>query len=103
MTSMPRGLAVLFADQCHDFVLVVLHQLAKARQDARAPQRRGVAPCREGRAGCGDCALDIGGAGERHLANHRAGGRVVDIGDARAYGRDALVIDPQRQCRDRHE
>ena len=35
---------MLFADERGELLLVLLHQLAEARQDARAAQRRGGAP-----------------------------------------------------------
>ena len=56
ITSMPRctepaassqGLAVLFRGQLREFVAMLLHQFAKAGEDARPAQRRGLAPGRE--------------------------------------------------------
>ncbi len=92
-----QRLAMLFRSQLREFVAVLLHQLAEAGEDARAPQRRGLAPGREGRFGRRHRGIDIVLARQRHLADHLAAGRIEHVAHAAAGRLDALTIDPEMQ------
>ncbi|MDT4820639.1 hypothetical protein FQZ97_537850 [compost metagenome] len=71
-------LAVLRGDQPGQFVAMLVEQGQEAIQDARAAQRRQVAPGRERGPGRGNGRVHIGVAGQLHLAGDDAGGRIVD-------------------------
>ena len=72
-----QGLAVLFADQRGDPVLVGFQQLLEAEHDLGALGRRGVAPDREGGFGSINRSLDSCPVSQFNLANCFAEGGVV--------------------------
>ncbi|MNO71058.1 hypothetical protein D3C76_619610 [compost metagenome] len=85
------GLAVLFADQFDDALLIGFQQLLEAEQHLRALGRRGVAPGREGGLGGIDSLLHGLAAGQRDLVDGFAGGRVEDVGGAAGVGQQLAV------------
>jgi len=86
-------LAVLGGDHRGQRVAVLVHQLEEFLHHARAADRRRVGPGREGGAGRGHRRVHLGDAGQRHLARHRAGGRVPDRLLAAAAAGNALSGD----------
>jgi len=90
-----NGLAVLLADEACQLVPVRLEELAKARQDPGAAERRGVAPSRQRGAGRGDRLSHLGGAREGGSPDHVAGRRVEDVTGASTGALDFPATDPE--------
>ena len=71
-----EDLAMFGGDHRGQRVLVLIHQLEKLVEDARAADRRHVAPGRLRCMRCGDCRIDFVDRSQRNLARHRAAGRM---------------------------
>ena len=80
-----KHLAVLFADQRGQFLLVLFDELTKLVEDARAPHGRHVAPGGKRRRGRLDRRIDVGGVRKRHGADYLAGRRVRHLAEAGAF------------------
>jgi hypothetical protein len=92
-------LAVFCRNQFRQFVLVRVEQLAKFHQDARAAQRRRVAPAGK-RAACRlHRSVDVGRVAERHAPGDLPRRRIGDVARARARGVLLLAVYPQRYRR----
>ncbi|RMQ87151.1 hypothetical protein ALP97_200313 [Pseudomonas salomonii] len=87
-----QGLAVLLADQLRDTRFVLLQQLLETKHHLGTLGWRRIAPGRERRLGRVDRLLNGFTAGQWHLVNHLAGGRVVHVGTTAAVI-DQLTVD----------
>ena len=97
-----KDLAVLLADDPRHVLLALFHQLAEARQDASAWQRRRRAPGRKRRGSRLHCGIDFLGLRERHEAHDLAGGRIGDLAETTRLMRSRmrLPVDPEGNARD---
>ncbi len=90
-----QRLAVLLGDDARELLLVRLQELQEFLHDARAAQRRRVAPLGE----CRGCrfhrGIDDPGVGKGHAFRHLAGGGIEHLAVATG-GTDRLTVNPER-------
>ena len=88
-----NGLAVLAGEQLGELVIILRDQVEELHQYAGAALRVDRRPFRLGFERVLDRSAHVGGGGERHLADHRAVHRLVDVGRAARGARDMLAAD----------
>jgi hypothetical protein len=87
-----EDLAVLGGDEVGQFVAVLVEQFQELEHDARAADRRGVGPGREGGLRGRDRGVHVGLGAEGHLAGDAAAGGVGHVlGAAGGVGRGAAA------------
>ena len=87
-------LAVFLADQGGQFMAMDFEQLAKARQDPRASQRRGGAPARQSPGSALHGTIHVDGVGQGDLANHRASGGIHHVAAPRGVRSGRAAVNP---------
>src|ERR1700692_3914032 len=98
--SIGEYLAVLSRDDCGEFVTVLVHQFEETQHDARAANRRRVAPLRKRRLCAADASHTARGFAQQQLARTRASSWIKDGLVAGSATVHALAMDEMSNVRD---